>query len=113
MRATEWLFCENETNPNRLFGMTQEGYFKDGVNDYIVQGDKTAVNPAKTGTKVAAHCQADLPPGGEMRFRFRLAVVEEGMDFDEVMRRRHAEADEFYEAVQHGIADLDEGHYFA
>ncbi|HTQ33756.1 MAG TPA: glucosidase [Stellaceae bacterium] len=105
--AREFLFCENDTNPNRMFGMNAEGYFKDGINDYIVNGDHGAVNPAKTGTKVAAHCRADLPPGGEMRFRVRLAVVEEGPEFDEVMRRRHTEADEFYEAVQHGMTDPD------
>ena len=105
--ASELLFCENETNPCRLYGSKADGYFKDGINDCIVNGDRGAVNPQRFGTKVAAHCRADLPPGGEAEFRFRLAVVEEGEDFATVMRRRHAEADEFYEAVQHGIDDRD------
>jgi hypothetical protein len=106
--ATEFLFCENDTNPRRLYGMSDApGYFKDGVNDYIVHGDANAVNPARTGTKVAAHCRADLPPGGEMRYRFRLAVVEEAEEFDAVMRRRRAEADEFYEAVHYGLDNPD------
>ncbi|HWB51287.1 MAG TPA: glucosidase [Stellaceae bacterium] len=106
--ASELLFCENDTNPRRLFGMADaQGYFKDGINDYIVNGDRHAVNPARLGTKVAAHRRADLPPGGETRIRFRLAVVEEGPDFDDVMRRRHAEADEFYDAVQCGVVEAD------
>ena len=30
-------------------------YVKDGINNYIVMGQKDAVNPEKTGTKAAAH----------------------------------------------------------
>ncbi|HZK91120.1 MAG TPA: glucosidase [Stellaceae bacterium] len=105
--AHEFLFCENETNPRRLFGMDATGFFKDGINDYIVNGDTKAVNPAKTGTKVAAHCRADLAPGAEARFRFRLAAVAEGEDFDAAMRERHTEADEFYAAVQYAMTDAD------
>jgi len=105
--AHELLFCENETNARRLFGMDVKGYFKDGVNDYIVNGRQEAVNPARTGTKVAAHCRADLPPGGQAQFRFRLATIEEGEDFNTVMQRRRAEADEFYEAVQYSLGDPD------
>jgi hypothetical protein len=106
--ASEFLFCENDTNPRRLWGMAgATGYFKDGINDYLVNGDHGAVNPARIGTKVAAHCRADLPPGGEAQYRFRLAVVDGGENFDVVMRRRRSEADEFYEAVQQEIADPD------
>src|SRR5579872_2306968 len=106
--AGELLFCENDTNPRHLFGIDPvKGYFKDGINDYIVNGVRDAVNPQRKGTKVAAHCIADLPPGGEAQFRIRLAVVEGGEEFASVMRRCRAEADEFYEAVQQGIADPD------
>jgi hypothetical protein len=105
--ATELLFCDNDTNNRRLFGTQSSGYFKDGINDYIVNGNRDAVNPRRVGTKAAAHCRADLAPGAEARFRFRLAVVEEGENFDEMMRRRRAEADEFYEAVQHDFTDPD------
>jgi hypothetical protein len=30
-------------------------YVKDGINNYVVLGQQGAVNPEKTGTKVAAH----------------------------------------------------------
>ena len=46
------LFTENETNNERLFGgQNASPYVKDGVNDYVIQGKKNAVNPARTGTK--------------------------------------------------------------
>jgi hypothetical protein len=106
--AGELLFCENDTNPRRLFGMNATGFFKDGINDYIVNGDCGAVNPARVGTKVAAHCRLELAPGAEGQIRFRLAAIEGGEDFATVMRRRRAEADEFYEAVQGGLDDPDE-----
>ncbi|HWD59631.1 MAG TPA: glucosidase [Stellaceae bacterium] len=107
--APELLFCDNDTNPRRLFGMAgAKGYFKDGINDCVVNGYRAAVNPARTGTKVAAHCIAELPPGGETRIRFRVAVIDGGEDFDKVMNRCRVEADEFYDAVQHGLAGADE-----
>ena len=57
----EFLFCENDTNFQRLFGMKMPGrYFKDGINDYIVNGDLAAVNPVPLGTKVAAHYRLTL-----------------------------------------------------
>ncbi len=62
----QFLFCENDTNIRRFGGMNAPGqYFKDGINDYIVNGDPAAVNPARLGTKVAAHYQLTLPAGGE------------------------------------------------
>ena len=33
----------------------RSGYFKDGINNYIVSGETSAVNPNKTGTKAAAN----------------------------------------------------------
>ena len=50
--AATWLFCDNETNTRRLYGLDGgTGFFKDGFDEYIVHGRKDAVNPAGTGTK--------------------------------------------------------------
>ena len=46
--GVEWLFCENETNFNRLYGAKMPGPFKDGINDFVVNGDRKAVNPLRT-----------------------------------------------------------------
>src|SRR6202048_2800046 len=61
----EFLFCQNETNIRRLHGIDAPGHhFKDGINDYIVNGDTEAVNPDPRGTKVAAHHRVSLSAGG-------------------------------------------------
>src|SRR5687767_8261015 len=39
------LFTENDTNPH-LFGQSDDGFFKDAFHDYVVSGNKSAVNPA-------------------------------------------------------------------
>jgi len=31
-----WLFCENETNTRRLYGISVPGPFKDGINGHAV-----------------------------------------------------------------------------
>ena len=54
------LFTENETNTQRIFGVPNRSpYVKDGINNYIVHGQKDAVNPEQKGTKAAAHYRAD------------------------------------------------------
>jgi hypothetical protein len=107
----EFLFCENETNVRRLWGMEAPGrFFKDGINDYVVGGDTAAVNPERRGTKVAAHYCLTVPAGGVSRVRARLTSDGgvAGIDgFDRVIAARRAEADEYYEELQQDIADID------
>ena len=107
----EFLFCENETNARRLWGMNTSGqYFKDGINDYVVNGDRNAVNPNRLGTKVAALYRLTLPARGNARVRLRLAPDRTAptLDgFDTVLQHRRAEADELYAALQRGMEDPD------
>ena len=65
------LFTENETNNERLFpgSKSESPYVKDGINDCVVQGKQDKVNPAKAGTKVAAHYRASIAPGGSATTR--------------------------------------------
>ena len=47
------LYTDNESNPKRLWGMDSEmKYFKDAFHTYVIEGDESAVNPKKRGTKV-------------------------------------------------------------
>ncbi|WP_323989812.1 MGH1-like glycoside hydrolase domain-containing protein [Nguyenibacter sp. L1] len=107
--APEILFCENETNFRRIFGMEASGYFKDGINDYVVHGERAAVNPEGVGSKCAMLHRLVLPPGGSARVRLRLRPAgAEGapfVDFDRVFDDRRAEADEFYAVLQQDVAD--------
>ena len=58
------LFTENETNSQRLFGTPSPTPFvKDGINDFVVNGKADAVNPARTGTKVAADYHLNVKAG--------------------------------------------------
>ena len=99
------LFTENETNTRRLFGVeSRSPYVKDGINDYIVHGDKGAVNPERRGTKASAHYQLSLAPGGSATVRLRLTtahfnVSHAFLDFQDVLALRQQEANEFYETV--------------
>jgi hypothetical protein len=109
--SAELLFCENETNSERLFGSPNvAGYVKDGINDYVVGGDTAAVNPAHTGTKAAALHTLELDPGASATVRVRLTAASAqaagatsteplGPEFDRVIAARRTEADEFYAKV--------------
>ncbi|MFN6514856.1 MAG: MGH1-like glycoside hydrolase domain-containing protein [Nostoc sp. CreGUA01] len=103
--AKEILFTENETNSQRLFGYANtSAYVKDGINDYIVQGLKEAVNPEKIGTKVAANYILTVGAGESKIVKLRLSdaanLVEPlGKNFDAIFGKRQQEADEFYQRI--------------
>ncbi len=49
------IFTENETNKEKLYHTPNDSpYTKDAFHRYIVNNEKTAVNPLETGTKAAA-----------------------------------------------------------
>ena len=114
----ELLFTENETNAGKLFGgQNRAPYVKDGINDYVVQGKREAVNPDRTGTKASALYRLRVAPGGTATLRLRLTDREPqivrrsaprlvmaaapdselvGQGFDADLAIRCAEADQFY-----------------
>lgn len=110
--ATELLFTENETNDERLFGTKNASpYVKDGINNYLVQGQKAAVNPHQIGTKFAAHYELWLDAGETKIVQLRLSDTSPdpggaekgfepfGVDFDTIYQNRLSEADEFYQRI--------------
>src|ERR1043165_9464698 len=106
--APSLLFTENETNNQRLFQVGNDSkHVKDGINDYVVQGARDAVNPEQTGTKAAALYRLNLNGGETATVRLRFTNVEDttnganvfGADFDQVFALRQSEADEFYATV--------------
>jgi hypothetical protein len=111
-----WLYCEgapevlcteNETNTERLYGVRGGGFYKDGINDAVVNGRFQAVNDAGVGTKASAHYPLVVPAGGALELRLRLTdraprAWREGPfsdEFERTWRARQAEADEFYQSV--------------
>ena len=103
--SPELLFTENETNVQRLFGVANgTPYVKDGINDYVVHGAKEAVNPARRGTKAAAHYQRMVGPGETVTLRLRLAPSNFAgknafANFETIFALRKREADEFHATV--------------
>jgi hypothetical protein len=107
------LFTENETNTQRIFGVPNRApYVKDSINDYIIHGQKGAVNPEKKGTKVAADYRLSVNAGQSQVVRLRLSNIAPATygppngkatnpfaQFDSVLQARHQEADEFYARV--------------
>ena len=108
------LFTENETNTQRIFGVpNRTPYVKDSIDSYIVKGQMDAVNPGKTGSKVAAQYRVTVKPGECEIVRLRLRCdataasskgpgdtsASFGKQFEEVFQARRKEADEFYGSV--------------
>jgi len=97
------LFCENETNAERLWGAPNATpYVKDGINELIVAGRTDAVNPQLVGTKVAAHVPLVVPARGSATLRARLTpdeLVDPFDRFDATIELRRREADEFYDVI--------------
>jgi hypothetical protein len=103
--APTLLFTENETNAERLWGAPNPvSYLKDGINRYVAEGQKDAVNPEQAGTKVSAAYVEILQSGQASTVLLRLsntplAGYPFGNDFDTTFARRIREADEFYATV--------------
>ena len=110
--APELLFTENESNANRLWGQTNPSpYVKDAFHEYVISGQRDAVNPEKTGTKAAAHYVLDVPAGGSEVVRLRLSpqpVSDSFGKFDAMMSARLADADEFYDRITPGSLTEEE-----
>jgi hypothetical protein len=111
------LFCDNETNYQRLYGSEPKAtYPKDGINDHVTRAHDT-VNPEQRGTKVAFWYELTVAPGETAELRLRLrpkggtpaAPAALAEDFERVVTQRQAEADEFYAELTPAGASADEG----
>ena len=97
------LFTENESNANRLWGQANPSpYVKDAFHNYVISGNRDALNPNKTGTKAAAHYRLEVPAGGSKVVRLRLTAkppADSFSTFDETFAARVADANEFYDRI--------------
>jgi hypothetical protein len=105
------LFCDNETNEERLFGAASASPTpKDGINDHVVDGKDSVATGS--GTKAAFWHVLDVAPGATATIRVRLRPAVRGgnpwEDFDSIAERRLGEADEFYEELSPSEASADE-----
>ncbi|MFC6238195.1 MGH1-like glycoside hydrolase domain-containing protein [Longivirga aurantiaca] len=112
--GAQLLFCENETNSERLWGTPNAAaYVKDGIDRAVVHGEADAVG-GERGTKVAVRFTAVVPAGGEVSFVVRLDDVAPSesalVGADVVLAARQAEADEFYASITPPSLDADRAH---
>jgi hypothetical protein len=106
--ADDLLFCENETNLERVFGKENTSqYVKDGINNYVVNGIKNAINPNNIGSKVSAKYTRTIKAGESetfcLRFSQETALKEPFSDFEEVFTKSKNDADDFYGIIQKTI----------
>ena len=120
------LFTENETNFARLFDtQSASPYVKDAFHEFLIHGNRQAVNPQQQGTKMAAYYSQEILPGQAITVKLRLtdssplvnldsavsgtkrpgaatsaaplpASNDFGIGFDGLVANRKSEADEFY-----------------
>ncbi|MGJ8713847.1 MAG: MGH1-like glycoside hydrolase domain-containing protein [Maribacter stanieri] len=95
----EQLFCENETNNQRIYNVPNEvEYVKDGINDHVVDGQPT-VNPDKKGSKFAVWHKLRLKSGEEKTIKVRLSkkkLKDPWGNYDSIFEKRIQECEEFY-----------------
>jgi hypothetical protein len=99
----EWIFCENETNRERLYGVpNQSSYVKDGFHDFVVQGRTDRVG-RQSGTKAASVRRLHFGPGQTHTLQFRLCSATKavptpfGADFDAAFEKAKAECQAFFD----------------
>ncbi|MGC8751088.1 MGH1-like glycoside hydrolase domain-containing protein [Hydrotalea sp.] len=106
-QKTDILFCDNETNVQRLYHVPNTApYTKDGIHEYVVLGNENAVNINGSGTKAALHYNTMVKANGVVVIKLRLSAKNPHQpfaDFDAVFQQRIDEANQFYDELQHAI----------
>ncbi len=101
----QWLFTDNETNSERLWGVANPTPFqKDGFHRFVVEGEKRAVNPTGEGSKAACLVQHTLAPGEEWVVALRLTATTQpgtanpfGPEFEATFAAREQEWLEYFQ----------------
>jgi len=101
-QSGEQLFCENETNNERMYNRPNDSPFvKDGINNYIINKEDT-INPKKQGTKAAVWFEEEIKPGASAIFKIRLSknqIENPWADFDRIFTARKSETDQYYDEL--------------
>lgn len=111
--ADQLLFCENETNMERVFGKENTSlYTKDGINNYVIHKKEKAINPNNIGTKASAKYTRKIKAGGSetfcLRFTDQTNLKEPFEDFEAIFEESLKVADDFYGIVQKDIQSEEE-----
>jgi hypothetical protein len=104
------MFTDNDTNGHRLWGLPQLGCVKDAFHERVIDGRLDAVSANQRGTKACFWMQREVPAGGSIvlvcRIHHENAVLDGSIG--EVIDRRRAEADAFYDTLAPSDADVEQ-----
>ncbi len=107
----QMLFCENETNNQKLYGtQNASSTAKDGINDFVLTGDEVTISWLR-GSKAAIHFVCTIEAGRAHRLRLRLVnsqIKNPFTHFDETLLARKTEADEYYSNLQPSHLSADQ-----
>jgi hypothetical protein len=102
-QKAELLFTENESNAERLWGVSNpSSYVKDAIHRRVIAGENDAVNPRMEGTKFAGCHLMTVAPGHEARLDLVLSADALDNPFarsEVVFSKRQSEANVFYEEL--------------
>lgn len=102
--AGKFLFTENESNTEKLFGTPNKTPFvKDAFHNAVTQANYDIFKDKKEGTKFSPLYELEIGGGDKTTIKLRLSKNELkdpfGNEFDEVFAQRIFETDEFYNAI--------------
>ncbi|HLO46094.1 MAG TPA: hypothetical protein VK175_17260 [Leadbetterella sp.] len=111
--ADELLFCENETNMERVFGKENDSqYTKDGINNFVVQGKTKSINPNHIGTKASAKYTKTIKAGATETYCLRFSNItnlkDPFGDFETIFETSLTDANDFYGIIQKDIKSEEE-----
>lgn len=105
------VYCDNDTNVPKLFKtQTVNGYYKDGINEFLVNNKKDSVNHNNRGTKTGLIYSLKVEGNKSVTVRLRLSgeqLENSFSKFDDILQKRKDEADEFYGELQKNIKNDD------
>ncbi len=109
---SDLVFTNNDTNREKLYGSKSRSKFvKDAFHEYLINKQKDAINPKKSGTKAGGICSIKIPAGGSYKIKVRLSkdeLNEPFENFNEIFSLRREEANQFYDAnIQKNVIDSD------
>lgn len=101
----QWLFTENETNTERLFGIPNTSPFvKDLFHHMVITGDFSLMEQRNQGTKFAPLYKKSIEAGQSVCIKIRLSnkvFLSNPLDdeFDQIFLERELECEEFFRSV--------------
>ncbi|MEM7552586.1 MAG: glucosidase [Cyanobacteria bacterium P01_A01_bin.84] len=110
-KPKKWLFTNNETNTERLFGKKNPSpYVKDLFHTTVIEGNYDLAEKINEGTKFSPLYQEQLAAGKQIVFKLRLSKKAHSSNplneaFDSIFENRIQEANAFYKGFQIGTCE--------